>query len=80
MIVLSGLILIEIKYRDNIGKKDIAGLEPFMDRFDVETGIIVTRDKLDLNGSGDRRILRIPVWLFLLMDEKDLADLSKMKD
>ncbi|MFO8050660.1 MAG: ATP-binding protein [Thermoplasmatota archaeon] len=78
-IVLSGPIPVEIKYRDHIGKKDLAGLERFMDRFDVETGIVVTRDQLDLNGSGDRRILRIPVWLFLLIDEKDLADLSKIK-
>lgn len=74
-IVLTGPIPIEVKYRDHIGKKNIAGLERFMDRFDVKTGIVVTRDEFDLNGSGDRRILRIPVWLFLLIEQKDLANL-----
>ncbi|MBN1390958.1 MAG: ATP-binding protein [Candidatus Thermoplasmatota archaeon] len=75
-IVLSGPIPVEIKYRDHIGKKDLAGLLRFMDRFDVRTGMVVTRDELDLNGSDDRRILRIPVWLFLLIDQKDLLDLK----
>jgi predicted AAA+ superfamily ATPase len=74
-IVLTGPIPIEVKYRDHIGKKNIAGLERFMDRFDVKTGIVVTRDEFDLDGSGDGRILRIPVWLFLLIDQKDLANL-----
>jgi hypothetical protein len=74
-IVLTGPIPIEVKYRDRIGKKNIAGLERFMDRFDVKTGMVVTRDEFDLNGSSDRRILRIPVWLFLLIEQKDLANL-----
>ncbi|MCU0799307.1 MAG: ATP-binding protein [Candidatus Thermoplasmatota archaeon] len=74
-IVLPGPIPIEVKYRDHIGKKDLEGLQRFMDRFDVSTGIVVTRDELELNGSIPRRILRIPVWLFLLIDQKDLKEL-----
>lgn len=77
--ILPGPIPIEIKYRDHIGKKNLAGLLRFMDRFDVRTGMVVTRDELDLNGSVGRRILRIPVWLFLLIDEKGLDDLAEGK-
>jgi predicted AAA+ superfamily ATPase len=71
-IVLPGPIPVEIKYRDHIGKKDRSGLERFMDKFDVRTGMIVTRDEMDMSRSGERTILKIPAWLFLLIDQKDL--------
>jgi predicted AAA+ superfamily ATPase len=74
-IILPGPIPIEIKYRDHIGKKDKAGLERFMDKFDIKTGIIVTRDEMDLTDSGARKILKIPAWFFLLIDEQDLYKL-----
>jgi hypothetical protein len=56
------IIPIEVKYRSKIGKKDVKGLEKFMERFKVKKGIVVTKDLFRKEGN----ILYIPAWLFLL--------------
>ncbi len=57
---------IECKYRDNIRKKDIKGLMKFLDKFDVDTGYVVTKDR-DLSVIvDDKQIVYIPLWKWLL--------------
>lgn len=54
---------VEVKYRDRIGRKDLKGLEEFAEKHDSPLQIVVTKEKLDLDGS----IVMVPLWLFLLM-------------
>lgn len=57
---------IECKYRDNIRKKDIKGLMKFLDKFDVDTGYVVTKDRDLSEIVDDKRIVYIPLWKWLL--------------
>lgn len=56
------VIPIEVKYSDNIGKKDIKGLIHFCEEFKTR-GLVITKDLL--RDDGD--IIFIPAWLFLIM-------------
>ncbi len=56
------VIPIEVKYSDNIGKKDIKGLINFCEEFKTR-GLVITKDLL--RDDGD--IIFIPAWLFLIM-------------
>ncbi|HJH28317.1 MAG TPA: ATP-binding protein [Methanosarcinaceae archaeon] len=56
------VVPVEIKYRND--PTDIKGLEKFMSKFEIETGVVITKDVLKLKAEvGD--ILFIPAWLFL---------------
>ena len=68
VINLNGKILpIEVKYKTEITKRDIAGIEKFMREFKVRQGIIVTKDLLGLERLGENKILFLPLWVFLLI-------------
>lgn len=54
------VIPIEVKYSDNIGKKDIRGLIKFCEEFKAR-GLVITKDILKNEGN----IMFIPAWLFL---------------
>jgi predicted AAA+ superfamily ATPase len=56
------VIPIEVKYSDNIGKKDIKGLTNFCEEFKIR-GLVITKDLL----RDDGNIIFIPAWLFLIM-------------
>ena len=56
------VIPIEIKYKNQITKKDLKGIVKFMKKFKVKRGIIVTKDVL----KEENDILYMPAWLFLL--------------
>jgi len=56
------VVPIEVKYSNEIGKRDLKGLVRFCDEFDAK-GIVVTKDILKEDGN----ILFIPAWLFLLI-------------
>ncbi|NHI95006.1 MAG: ATP-binding protein [Candidatus Lokiarchaeota archaeon] len=56
------VVPIEVKYSNEIGKRDLKGLVRFCEEFDAK-GIVVTRDILKEEGN----IMFIPAWLFLLI-------------
>ncbi|MCD4809482.1 MAG: ATP-binding protein [Methanosarcinales archaeon] len=56
------VVPIEVKYSNEIGKRDLKGMVKFCEEFD-RTGIVVTKDILKEEGN----ILYIPAWLFLLI-------------
>ena len=56
------VVPIEVKYSNEIGKRDLKGLVKFCDEFDTK-GIVVTKDILKEDGN----ILYVPAWLFLLL-------------
>ena len=56
-------IPIEVKYKENITKKDLRGLEEFEKKHKNPFSIVVTRNKLEMK---EKRVF-IPLWLFLLM-------------
>ena len=59
---------VEVKYREHPVAADTRGLIEFMHAFNVNLGIIVTKDvlKLDIIAAG-KEIIFIPLWLFLLL-------------
>ncbi len=57
---------VECKYRDNIRKKDIKGLMKFLDKFEIDTGYVVTKDQDLSEIVDDKRIVYIPLWKWLL--------------
>lgn len=56
------VVPIEVKYSNEIGKRDLKGLVKFCEEFNTK-GIVVTKDIL----KDDGNILFIPAWLFLLI-------------
>ena len=72
-IVITGPVPIEVKYREHLGKKDLTGIKKFMDKFNVKKGIVVTKNDFAVEGNGDKRIVKIPAWLFLLLEQDDLS-------
>ena len=61
------ILPIEVKYRSSIRKKDIKGLLKFLERFDLNKGIVITKDILKNELIDNKEILYIPAWLFLLL-------------
>lgn len=57
---------IEIKYKDDISKRDLSGLFSFAKKFNCKTLIVVTRDMLKEETLNEYRVIFIPAWLFLL--------------
>jgi len=58
---------VEVKYKDSISKRDLAGLLNFKSKFKPEVGVVVTRDLSGEDNSYGLRILFFPAWLFLLL-------------
>lgn len=56
------VIPIEIKYRNQITKKDLKGMYKFIEKFKLKKAIVITKDLL----KEEDNILYIPAWLFLL--------------
>ena len=61
------IIPVEVKYRAR--PTDIKGLLAFMEKFEVKRGIVVTKDTLEEKLIGDKTLMFIPAWLFLLVVE-----------
>lgn len=58
-------IPIEVKYKNEIEKRDIKGLLKFCEEFNTR-GIVITKDLLENRKVEGKEILFIPAWLFLL--------------
>ncbi|GAB4534187.1 MAG: hypothetical protein Fur0020_00600 [Thermodesulfovibrionia bacterium] len=58
---------IEIKYKDDISKKELRGIEGFCKKFKLDRAIIVSRDTLKEGHINGCNVLFIPAWLFTLL-------------
>ena len=64
------IIPLEVKYRNNIQKKEIKGLIKFFKIFSIEKGYVITKDseeEIMINGS---QILFLPLWKWLIQWEE----------
>lgn len=72
MVVKNKTILpIEVKYTNNVGKKDLKGLLKFMDKFNVNNGVVISKDLKQEKRVGKKKISIIPAWLFLLNKKQE---------
>jgi predicted AAA+ superfamily ATPase len=57
--------MIEVKYKNQVRKKDLTGLLEYMRKNDVKEGMVVTKDlsKEEIEG---RRIRYVPAWRVLI--------------
>ncbi len=62
------LLPIEVKYKSQVRKKNLNGLLNLMERFNVNKGILITKDLFDKQDIDGEEILFIPAWLFLLSE------------
>ena len=60
------LIPIEIKYSNNISKKELKGILCFMKTYEIKKGLVITKDILKQQNIDGNVIYFIPIWLFLL--------------
>ncbi len=59
---------VEVKYRSSISPSDHHNLIKYMTAKNIDTGIMVTRSEKGVFRSGDKRIVMIPMELFLQLD------------
>jgi len=60
------MLPIEVKYKSHVDKDDLKGMLKFLNKFNLERGIVVTRDLFEKEEIDGREILFIPAWLFLV--------------
>ncbi|BCB96213.1 hypothetical protein JZK55_11350 [Dissulfurispira thermophila] len=58
---------VEVKYKDDISKKELRGIEGFYKKFKSDRAIIVSRDNLKEEHINGCNVLFIPAWLFTLL-------------
>ncbi len=59
-------VLVEVKYQNQVSESDTKNMLKFMEKLKVNKGILVTKDALKEEIFGNKKILFIPTWLFLL--------------
>ncbi|MEF8874807.1 MAG: DUF4143 domain-containing protein, partial [Candidatus Thermoplasmatota archaeon] len=60
-------IPIEVKYKEEIRKRDLKGLFEFMEKHEVEKAIVVSKKKWDSETYEDKEVIFVPAWLFILI-------------
>lgn len=60
---------IEVKFQNSIQKNDQYPLLYFIQKFKLNKGILITKNKLHLEKIENKEILHIPLWVFLLLDQ-----------
>ncbi|MBS7619321.1 ATP-binding protein [Candidatus Bathyarchaeota archaeon] len=63
MELLQKPVPVEVKYRDSFDEKDMKGLNMFNESHEPPLSLVVTKERLDLQG----KTILIPLWLFLLL-------------
>jgi len=58
------LIPIEVKYQNQLRRRDYDHLLMFMKDFDLNKGLLVTKDLFDRRMFDDRGVILVPLWLF----------------
>lgn len=62
------LLPIEVKFKSMVDKKELKGMTSFMERYGSKSGIIVTKNSLESINLNGKKIMQIPLWLFLLAE------------
>ncbi|MBS3815937.1 MAG: ATP-binding protein [Candidatus Thermoplasmatota archaeon] len=70
------ILPVEIKYKQNIKNKDEEYLRDFMDKQELERGLMLTKDTFEVE---EEQILKIPSYYFLLFKESILQDFLKKR-
>jgi predicted AAA+ superfamily ATPase len=63
------IIPIEVKYQENISKKELKNLIRFCEAFKVGRAIIITKSQIGEKTENNVKVKLIPAWLFLLEEE-----------
>lgn len=63
-------IPIEVKYQNQVSEKDCSGVMKFLERFDKNLGVIITKNLSCEKTIRDKKIRFIPFWRFLLEGPK----------
>ncbi len=71
--IKDNMIPVESKYSSELQKQDIIGLMEFMEKFNCNKGIILTKDLLKVEELNKKTILYIPAWLFLLLPPEEVV-------
>ena len=58
---------VEVKNKDRISRRDLSGLYAFGKKFNSNTLIMVTRDRLGEESDDGYKIIYLPAWLLLLL-------------
>jgi len=61
-----GSLPIEVKYKNQVRKKDLSGLLEYMRKNEVKEGMVVTKDYSGEEEIEGRRIKYVPTWRFLI--------------
>ncbi|MFW6305278.1 MAG: ATP-binding protein, partial [Candidatus Saliniplasma sp.] len=61
-------IPIEVKFKEQISKKDVKGLIDFMKKTDVEKGLVVSKNDYKTETVDEKSLVYVPAWLFLLSE------------
>lgn len=61
------LLPIDVKFQTQIKNRDVKNLLLFMDDFDLQTSILITRDKFDHQIFDNREVIMLPLWLFAMI-------------
>ena len=60
-------IPIEVKYKEEIRKRDLKGLFEFMEKHEVEKAVVVSEEKWESKTYDDKEVIFVPAWLFILI-------------
>lgn len=61
-------IPIEVKFKEQISKKDVKGLIDFIKKTDVEKGLVVSKNDYKTETVDEKSLVYVPAWLFLLSE------------
>jgi predicted AAA+ superfamily ATPase len=64
------LIPIEVKFKNIVSSADLKGLIRFMDEFDQKLGYVITKNKFHEEKIGNKKLIYVPAWLFLLIKKE----------
>ncbi|MCK4614195.1 MAG: ATP-binding protein, partial [Thermoplasmata archaeon] len=59
-------LAVEVKYQENITKKDVKNILRFMNKYDLKHSLLVTKNLYKKEKIDGKQISYIPAWLFLL--------------
>lgn len=62
-----GVLPVEVKYKNEIKLSDLRGILKFLETFNQNYGIVVTKDIAEEKRMGNKSISCIPAWFFLLI-------------
>jgi len=65
------IIPLEVKYQRKIDKEDLKGLFDFLEKFNLERGIVISENLWKKERIKGKEIEFIPAWLFLLFYQED---------